>query len=110
MSIQKKSLISTLKATRKANVAKEEFPQAGAKAHAAKVSPSRMTPAKATTGKVYTAKATTGKAAGQPSSFSTRPCDQRTDKSPATQCPRHFGAARKCGRFLPFRASGDSPR
>jgi hypothetical protein len=32
MSIQKKSLISTLKTTKKANVAKEDFSQAGASA------------------------------------------------------------------------------
>ena len=46
MSIQKKSLISTLKATRKANVAKEEFPQAGGKAYAGKTSPAQISPGK----------------------------------------------------------------
>ena len=45
MSIQKKSLISTLKTTKKANVAKEEFSQVGTSAASVK-SPARRQLAK----------------------------------------------------------------
>ena len=67
MSIEKKSLISTLKTTRKANVAKEDFAQVG-EVNAGLKSPARhmagrtvVTAGKITTGKVTTGKVTTGK-------------------------------------------------
>jgi hypothetical protein len=61
MSIEKKSLISTLKTTKKANVAKEDFAQVGAVKADVK-SPGRHMAGKATLGKATLGKATLGKA------------------------------------------------
>ena len=70
MSIQKKSLISTLKTTKKANVAKEDFSQAGASAPSVKSATGKFKSAtgkfKSATGKFKSAtgkfKSATGKA------------------------------------------------
>ena len=55
MSIQKKSLISTLKTTKKANVAKDELSHAGTSAASVK-SPAKRFTAKRFTAKRFTAK------------------------------------------------------
>jgi hypothetical protein len=59
MTIQKKSLISTLKTTKKANVAKEEIVNTGSAGTAVK-SPNKLLAAKAA-GKAFSAARTAGK-------------------------------------------------
>ena len=61
MSIEKKSLISNLKATKKANIVKEEFGQVGS-ANAGLKSPARRNPGRHTMGKANLGKANLGKA------------------------------------------------
>jgi len=62
MSIEKKSLISTLKTTRKANVAKEDFGQAGA-VNAGMKSPAKVAAGKHAPGKLQAGKHAPGRRA-----------------------------------------------
>ena len=61
MTIEKKSLISSLKTTKKANVAKEDFSHVGS-ANSGVKSPARQTAGRMVAGKINLAKATKGKA------------------------------------------------
>lgn len=61
MSIQKKSLISTLKTTKKANVIKEDFAEPGS-ANSGVKSPAHIAKGRMTAGKAQLARATAGKA------------------------------------------------
>jgi hypothetical protein len=60
MSIEKKSLISTLKTTKKANIAKEEFAQPGSMSSGVK-SPARVFAGKTVAGKTVAGKTVAGK-------------------------------------------------
>lgn len=61
MSIQKKSLISTLKTTKKANVIKEDFAEPGS-ANSGVKSPARMAKGRMNAGKAQLGRASAGKA------------------------------------------------